>query len=330
MFYSKKGKDIQCSLCNRKCVIPDGKRGFCGVRENQKGKLFALSYGKACAFDLDPIEKKPFYHFYPGSTALSIATVGCSFSCQHCQNWEISQWRGEQIPGMDLPPEKIVESAKDKKCNIIAYTYTEPTIFYEYARDTGVLARKAKMKNVFVTNGYATPEVVKDASKNFLDAARIDLKGPKEHYKKVCGNVDYEKVLECISNYHKTGMHIEIITLVIPGHNDKKEWVKEAGEFLHSLSPDIPWHFTRFYPAWKMTDVEPTPVKTIENMHKWAKDAGMNYVYSGNIPGHEFDNTYCPNCNKILIERKGYEVTKNRLTKQKKCPECGHKINVVM
>jgi pyruvate formate lyase activating enzyme len=328
MFWKKEGKSVRCHLCYRGCLIADGAWGFCGIRQNQGGTLFARTYGRACSYEIDPIEKKPFFHFWPGSTSLSFATVGCNFRCLHCQNYTISQAKPGEVSELDLPPEKIVEMAKKQQCKSISYTYTEPIVFFEYAYDTGVLARKEKLLNTFVTNGYGTPEALKKA-RDFLDAARIDLKGDKEHYLKVCGGVLIDKVLENIKNTYKLGYHTEIITLVIPGMNDQKEWVEEMAGFLKGLSPDIPWHFTRFYPCYKMLDRPATDAKTLEDMHDWALAAGMRYVYAGNIPGHKYENTYCHKCGELLIQRWSFEITKANLAKGNKCPACGAKIPIV-
>ena len=327
MFYDKKGKTADCHLCYRSCRITEGKTGYCGIRQNIDGKLYALTYGKPCSYAVDPIEKKPFYHFWPGSLSFSIATVGCNFRCLHCQNADISQAKPGSLFESDLPPEKVVELTRQQNCDGLSYTYTEPTIFYEYCYDTGKLARKLGLYNTFVTNGYAQSEPIKKA-KDFLDAARIDLKGDKEHYLKICGGVVLENVLRCIKDYHKTGMHIEIITLAIEGDNDKKEWVMEMASFLKGLSQDIPWHFTAFYPAYKMMDTPPTSPKTLEKMHDWAKDAGMHYVYTGNVPGHKYESTYCPKCGALAIERHGFNIARVTLTKGYRCLSCGEKIPI--
>ncbi len=334
MFYAPLEEGaVKCMLCRRGCVIPDGGRGFCRVRKNVGGKLYSLNYGRAIGMAVDPIEKKPFYHFWPGSQAFSFATVGCNFRCLHCQNWDISQASPEDFPTPYTPPEELVREAERLGTRIIAYTYTEPTIFYEYARDTGVLAREKGMLNVFVTNGYTGKEAIDDAAKSFLDAARIDLKGGEEHYLKIAGGVVLDRVLDTIRDYYRTGMHVEIITLVIPGDNDTREFVARMAGFLRTeLSDEVPWHFTRFYPAYKMTDVPPTSVETLEKMHDWAKEEGMKYVYIGNVPGHEYNNTYCPKCGEKVIERDGFTVTGVALSGSPgkyKCPSCGTRIPIV-
>jgi len=327
MFYRKKDP-IECYLCYRNCKIPKGGWGLCGIRQNIDGTLYAMTYGRPCSYAVDPIEKKPFYHFWPGSLSFSIATVGCNFRCLHCQNADISQAKPGSLPEQEMEPEDVVSLAKRSGCQGISYTYTEPTIFFEYCYDIGRIARREGLYNNFVTNGYAQSEPIK-TSNEFLDATRIDLKGDEQHYLKVCGGVILENVLKCIRDYHKTGQHIEIITLVIERDNDKRDWVLAMADFLKKLSPDIPWHFTAFYPAYKMIDRPRTSLKTLEKMHDWAKEAGMRYVYTGNVPGHRHENTYCPNCGELAIERSGFSLIKINLTKDKRCPSCGEKIPIV-
>ena len=316
------GNSVNCFLCNRKCTIPEGKRGFCRVRENQGGTLYSLVYGKAVSYTIDPIEKKPFYHFMPGTSCFSFATVGCNFRCEHCQNWGISQ--PEKIFGEDLPPEKLVEMAK--RSSGIAYTYTEPTIFFEYAKDTAELARPQGLYNVFVTNGYMTSEAVKEMG--FLDASRIDLKAfTDEFYVKVCGGAHLEPVLNSIKLLHKR-MHVELITLLIPTLNDSEDELRALSKWVRDVSPDIPLHFTAYYPAHKMT-LPPTPLETLEKARKIAMEEGVRFVYTGNIPGAPGENTYCPNCGELLIKRIGFGISENKLTGKNTCPECGEKIPVV-
>jgi len=327
MLYEKVDGKMKCGLCYRRCLIDTNKTGFCNVRKNIDGKLCSLVYDKLASYSVNPIEKKPFFHYYPGSKWFSFSTVGCNFRCLHCQNYDISQAKPGEVPDFDVPPEKIVQMAKDYDAIGVSYTFTEPTVFFEYCYDTGIIARKNNLKNCFVTNGYMTPETVK-LSEDFLDAVRIDLKGDDSHYKKICGNIKLENVLECISNFYKTKMHLEIITLVIPDENDNRGTVRMFADFLLSLSSEIPWHFTRFYPCYKMLDKKITPVSTLEKMRNWASDFGMKYVYIGNVPGHEYENTHCPNCDALLIERWGFSIKKNIL-ENNKCPSCGEKIPIV-
>lgn len=323
LYDKKKGKIVQCKLCNRRCAIPDGGRGFCRVRENREGVLYSLVYGKACSYTTDPIEKKPFYHFMPGTNAFSFATVGCNFRCQHCQNWEISQ--AEAISGYDISPEGIVKLALRDNADGIAYTYTEPTVFFEYAYDTAEIARKQKLYSVFVTNGYMTKEAIDLMGK--IDASRIDLKAfTDKFYKEICGGASLEHVLESIKLLRKR-QHIEIITLLIPTLNDSDDELRALGKWVADLDKNIPLHFTAYYPAYKMS-IPPTPLSTLERARRIAIDEGVRYVYTGNIPGGEGENTYCPNCRGMLIKRYGFSVLENKV-RDGKCPSCGEKIPVV-
>ena len=327
VLYEKlENRNVKCNLCNRRCTIGIGRKGFCGVRENRDGTLYSLVYGKAVAWNIDSIEKKPFYHFFPGTNAFSIATVGCNFRCMWCQNWEISQ--PTEIFGQDLPPETIVKMTVDGKAQGIAYTYTEPTVFFEYAHDTAILGRKKGLYNVFVTNGYMTPETINKM--DFLDASRIDLKAFDEKtYMKYIGGAHLEHVLNSIKLLHKK-QHIEIINLVIPTINDSDDEIGALSEWVRDLDKEIPLHFTAYYPAHKFT-IPPTPIETLERAQKIAKEVGLNYVYTGNIPGHPGENTYCPNCGEPLIQRLGFFTVKNLIKDEKspKCPSCGHKIKIV-
>jgi len=321
LFYDKLGgKKVRCRTCYRYCEIPNKSIGYCRIRKNIDGKLYLTTYGKAYSPSLDPIEKKPFFHFKPGAVTYSFCTPGCNFHCLHCCNSHLSQGTLETVPCLDYSPKDLVNEAKKLGSNIISYTYTEPTVFFEYAYDTGVLARKEGMKNAFVTNGYASPEVVKK-SKDFLDAVRIDLKGDEKHYKEICGGIELDNVLECIKNYWKITKNLEIITLVIEGNNDNKDFVAQSANFLKKLSPEIPWHFIPFYPTYKMLDKKPTTETALRKMRNFALEEGMKYVYGGD------NNTYCPKCEKLLIERSGFSVKKHILSA--KCPSCGHKIPLV-
>ncbi|MFH0818249.1 MAG: AmmeMemoRadiSam system radical SAM enzyme [Candidatus Micrarchaeota archaeon] len=312
---------VSCFLCSRRCVIPNGKRGYCGVRENKQGTLYSLVWGRACSYAIDPIEKKPFYHFFPGTRAFSIATVGCTFHCAHCQNWEISQ-PGE-IYGENYSPEEVLRLSGE--CEGIAYTYTEPTIFMEYALDIAKLAREKGKYNVFVTNGYMTPEAIREMK--LIDASRIDLKSMRDKfYKEVCG-ASLEPVLESIKLLHKKG-HVELINLIIPGKNDSEEELRELSKWVCDLDSDIPLHFTVYHPAHKLF-APPTPAKTVERARAIAIEEGVHFAYAGNLPGHPGENTYCYNCNELLIERTGFFVSKYSLGKDKLCKKCGTKIKIV-
>jgi len=329
-FYEKleKGK-VRCTLCPHQCIISPGKRGICGVRENKKGILFSLVYGKAISWAVDPIEKKPLYHFFPGDDAFSFATVGCNFSCLNCQNYTISQISKEngEIPGETITPQKIVEATKKSKAKIIAYTYTEPTVFYEYAYETCKLAHSENIKNIFVTNGYIMPEPLKEIS-SFLDAANIDLKSIKEtFYRKICGG-RLKPVLDSIKLMKKLGIWVEITTLVIPGLNDSEDEFKGIVNFILQMDNGIPWHISRFYPAYKMRQYPPTPVETLRRAREIGKKMGLKYIYIGNVPGEESENTFCPECGKIIIKRRGYWIERMDI-KEGRCRFCNTKIEGV-
>jgi len=280
------GQNIQCEVCNHQCLILPGRRGICGVRENQDGKLYALNYGKVIAAHIDPIEKKPLYHFLPGTFSYSIATVGCNFKCLHCQNADISQytkeWGGEII-GDELLPEQVVKNAIKYNCPSISYTYTEPTIFLEYALDTMKLANQKGLKNVWVTNGYMSDKTLK-LIKPYLDAANVDLKSfSDEFYKRVCG-ARLQPVLDNLIKIKKAGIHLEVTTLIIPGENDSEKELKQiAGFVVEKLGADTPWHVSRFFPAYKMNNLPPTPVEKIYQAVEIGKKTGIKYVYAGNV-----------------------------------------------
>ncbi|WP_347275173.1 AmmeMemoRadiSam system radical SAM enzyme [Candidatus Kuenenia sp.] len=324
MFYEKLGDcKVKCHLCNHTCVITDGKRGICHVRQNFGGTLYSLVYGKLISENIDPIEKKPLFHFYPGSASYSVATAGCNFRCLNCQNYEISQLPkdSDKIPGKEVPPEKIVEDALEYNCKSIAYTYTEPTIFFEYAYEIAKLASSRSILNVFVTNGYTTYEAL-STIQPCLHAANIDLKGfSDETYKRICG-ARLEPVLNCIRAYKELGIWIEITTLVIPGINDSDSELKQIAGFIRSVGPEIPWHVSRFYPRYRLPDTPPTPVETLRKARTIGLEAGLRYVYEGNVPGEGGENTYCYQCNKILIKRYGYQILENNITNSK-CSKCG-------
>jgi pyruvate formate lyase activating enzyme len=324
MFYEKlAGSKVNCGLCRFRCVIADGKRGICGVRENRAGTLFTLVYGRAVAEHPDPIEKKPLFHFQPGSRTYSVATVGCNFRCQHCQNYSISQsvWEGGEISGFDLPPAEIVRKAVASGCSSISYTYTEPTIFYEYAYDTAVLARKAGLRNVFVTNGYITSPALNQISP-FLDAANIDLKGFSEKFYREVVHAKLGEVLETIIEYKRLGIWLELTTLIIPGHNDSDREIEQLARFIaEQVGVDTPWHVSQFYPTYRLTDQPRTPLATLRRARQIGLDAGLRNVYEGNVPGEGGENTRCPACGEPLILRHGFHIQENRI-RDGKCPSC--------
>jgi len=329
MLYEKQeGKRVKCNACARRCVISDGGSGFCMVRKNEGGKLFSLVYGKAVSASVDPIEKKPLFHFNPGASVMSVATIGCNFRCQFCDNWMISQ--GKQIAGRDFPPSDVVKTARDNGCLGISYTYTEPTVFFEYAYDTAVLAHQVSYFNTFVTNGYMTPEAVKTIAA-YLDAATVDFKGgaDPEFYKSTSSVPSVEPIFHALAEMRRNGVHIEITNLIVPRIGDSLERIRELAAWIRSaLGKDTPFHLLRFHPDYQMTTIQATPMETLEKAYIAAKDAGLSYVYIGNVPGHPCENTYCPNCNEMLIKRYGFEITKWSLTKNMQCPVCGHTIPI--
>lgn len=317
--------EVQCLLCPRECILAEGQRGICGVRQNIKGKLYTLVYGRPVAVHVDPIEKKPISHMLPGSKSFSIATAGCNLGCRFCQNWQISQVLPEEIRSYDLPPEKVVQLALENNCQSIAYTYSEPTIFYEYMIETAKLAHQKGLKNVYVTSGYINPEPLRELCK-YIDAANLDIKGfTEDYYRKYClGKL--QPVLESAKIIQEEGVWIELTNLILPTINDDMEVIREMCEWIiKNLGPDVPLYFSRFFPAYKITYLPPTPVETLEKAREIALDVGLHYVYIGNVPGHPAEHTYCPNCGKLLIQRVGFFVTTNNLN-ENRCPSCGEKI----
>lgn len=318
--------DVRCHLCGHNCLIRKGQRGICAVRENIDGTLFSLVYRKLVSINIDPIEKKPLFHFLPGSTSLSIATVGCNFRCKHCQNYEISQYPRERkfpIPGTDTSPEEVVNAALENGCESISYTYTEPTIFFEYAYDCAKLAHERGIRNVFVSNGYTGREAVKLIAP-YLDANNIDLKGGDKFYKEICG-ARVGPVKDTIALMKELGVWLEITTLIIPGLNDSEKNLTEIAEFICSVDPGIPWHVSQFYPTYKLLDRPPTPVAKLRQAMEIGYASGLRYVYEGNVPG-EGENTFCPFCKNVLVKRIGYQVLGNKIN-EGRCPACGNPID---
>lgn len=332
LYKKLKDKKVQCQNCAHYCIILPGKRGTCGVKENIDGALYALNYGKAIACHIDPIEKKPFFHFLPGSYSLSIATVGCNFACKNCQNWDISQgFKGaKEIPGDDLSPEEIVKIALKNKLPSISYTYTEPTIFLEYALDTMKLARKAGLKNNFVSNGFMSPESAKLVIP-YLDANNIDLKSfSDEFYKSNCGG-RLQPVLDTAKLMKKSGVWVEITTLVIPTLSDSEEMFRSIAKFIkEELGSETPWHISQFSGAisWKLQHIPDTSVETLQIAWKIGKETGLKYVYTGNIPGLPSEDTFCPQCGTVCIDRTNYII--HRHDKNGKCPKCGVDLNLII
>ncbi len=318
---------VQCRLCRFFCVIGPGERGRCGVRENRGGKLYSLVYGKAIAENIDPIEKKPLFHFLPGSRSYSIATAGCNFRCLHCQNYQISQVAGVDLErsGFDLPAATAVARAEAGGCASIAYTYTEPTIYLEYALDIAMLAREKGLRNVFVTNGYTGPEALA-ATAPFLDAANVDLKGFSESFYREVTGAGLQGVLETLILYKKLGIWLEVTTLVIPDCNDSEDELENIAHFIAGeLGTGTPWHITAFYPTYKMLDKPRTPVSTLRRAREIGLEAGLQFVYVGNIPGEEGENTFCPACGRKVIDRSGFSLRDVRV-KEGKCDFCGENL----
>lgn len=346
---------VLCTLCPHDCHIAEGGRGACGVRYNHQGCLYTLVYDKVISREVNPIEKKPLFHFYPGSYAYSIATVGCNLRCSFCQNWQISQWPKMHLPkklgakvdvaadpesicplladlqgvvaGKTISPGQIVEAAVKTGCISISYTFTEPTIFYELAYDTAAIAHKHGLKNNFVSNGFINEAPLRELA-TVLDAANIDLKFFRDESYRRVSRARLQPILDAIRLYHELGVWLEITTLIIPDLNDSDEELHQIAEFIYDLDPAIPWHVTQYYPAYKMFDHPPTPVATLRRARKIGLETGLRYVYEGNVPGEGGENTYCYKCHALLIERYGFHVRKNRIS-DSQCPDCGTPIDGV-
>ncbi|NYB52895.1 MAG: AmmeMemoRadiSam system radical SAM enzyme [Methanobacteriaceae archaeon] len=329
ILYEKLDGALNCHVCHRGCVISNGKTGFCGMRQNEDGTMYSLNYASASSVAVDPIEKKPLFHFYPGSLSFSLGSVGCNFRCPYCQNWTISQATLEEIGTNDILPEHAIELAQENLCASISWTYNEPTMWFEYTYDSAKLAKKNDVKTVYVTNGYMSQESL-DLISPYLDAANVDLKGMSDtFYQELC-QARLEPVLENIQIMHDQGIHLEVTNLVIPGYNDSHEDLSALVKFMAEVDVEIPLHFTRFYPHYHMKQVPPTPVETLEKAQKMATEAGIKYVYVGNVPGSDGENTRCPECRELLIKRDGFTIRANHLKKDKKCPECGAKIHIMV
>jgi len=329
MFYSTLDNErVRCELCPHRCVIAPGKRGLCKVRENDHGRLYTLIYGSVSSVAVDPIEKKPLFHFYPGSEVLSLGTAGCNFRCAHCQNATISQAGPEDVSLEEMPPEKAVRLARRYRCDGIAWTYNEPTIWYEHAYDGAQEAKRAGLYTVWVTNGYIMEEPFRRIAP-YLDAMNVDVKASDEgFYREVCG-AQLEPVRHTCSLARRLGIHLEITYLIIPGHNDSDEALSNHCDWLVSaLGEEVPCHFSRFYPCYKMLDVPSTPLSTLLRAREIAKEKGIKYVYLGNVAHGRYENTYCPQCGELLIERSGFYVFCDKV-KDGRCPQCGANIPVI-
>ena len=324
--YEKLAEDVvRCELCPRECVVSDVERGFCGVRENQKGVYKTLVYNRVCALNIDPIEKKPLFHFLPGTSAFSIATAGCNVNCKFCQNWNISQVRPEQVRNLELTPDEIAVECVAKSIPTVAYTYSEPVIFYEYMYDTAVRTSKDGIRNVVITGGYIKEKPLRELLE-VVDAIKVDLKSFSEQYYKDIVNGELQPVLDAIRIIHESDKWLEIVYLVVPTLNDSDDEFRALCKWVMSeLSADVPVHFTRFHPTYLMTNLPPTPTSTLERAYEIARAEGLKYPYIGNVPGHTGEHTFCPNCGETVIERFGFKIMKNILS-EGMCGSCGQSI----
>jgi pyruvate formate lyase activating enzyme len=322
------GAKTQCELCNWRCLIEDGQSGRCAMRRNQGGTLYSLNYHKVCSANPDPIEKKPLFHFQPGSRSFSIAAMGCNFRCEFCQNWQVSQaaFEAGHISGQPIPPEEIVEAAVREGCASVAYTYTEPTIFMELCNECGRLAKQRGLANVFVSNGFMTIDAI-DFASDWLDGINVDLKAFTEHYYKRLCKARLQPVLDTISYIAKqTNIWLEITTLLIPGENDSNDELEQIADFIvNNVGADVPWHVSRFHPQYRYMDSVPTSAGALERAYEIGRAAGLHYIYIGNVPGSKSESTLCYNCGQMLIERVGYRIIANNL-ENSKCPDCGTEI----
>jgi len=321
--YYEKLKDgiIECRLCPRKCVVSDLERGYCGVRENLGGEYYTLVHSRVCSYNIDPIEKKPFFHFLPGTSAFSIATAGCNMNCKFCQNWNISQFRPEDVNHIKLTPDDCARVAYDNGSPSIAYTYSEPTVFYEYMIDCAYAAKKLNIRSAVVTAGYIEKDPLLELI-GLVDAIKIDLKAYTEsYYKEICDS-ELQPVLDTLVTIKNSGTWLEIVYLMLPGLNDSEREISGLCDWLlDNLGEDVPIHFTRFHPSYQLQNLPMTPLQSLEQAHSIAKEKGLRYCYIGNVFGHDAENTYCHNCGMLLIGRRGFQITANKLDRGK-CPSC--------
>jgi pyruvate formate lyase activating enzyme len=318
----------RCIICPRMCTLSKGAKGFCGTKENRGGKIFNLTYGLLSAISVDPIEKKPLAHFYPGSLSLSISSVGCSFTCPWCQNWHLSTAKPDTALKR-VPPDYVVDMAHRQECTSISYTYNEPLINLDYVEDTARLAKKEGVKNVLVTNGYVSMKALSRVV-DVIDAANVDWKGfSEEFYRKHC-SADLQSVLDSTVEMHKKGVHVEVTFLIIPETNDGEDEARKMAKYLvDRLGPDVPLHLSRFYPQYKFSHLPQTPIETLLRARKAAKEEGVHYVYVGNVPGKGYEDTVCPKCGKTVVGRVGYDITAWHLDEEKHCEKCGTPIPIV-
>ncbi len=326
--YEKKGDRVKCGICERRCIIPPEKKGFCNTRVNISGRLYTLAYGDISAVESRPIEIKPFFHFYPGSTALTFSTWGCNFRCPWCQNWHLSREEPDPKRANYIPPERMIEMTVQYGDSGLCVSFQEPTMLFEYSVSIFPMAKSRGLYNCYVSNGYLSSEALSMLRNAGMDAINIDIKGDREVYTKYCGGIDVNVVWRNAAEAKKMGMHVEMVNLIVTDVNDDEEcinWI--INSHLRNLGPEIPLHFTRYHPAYKFTKPS-TSVEILENAYSLAKDAGIMYPYLGNVPGHDFENTYCPNCGKLLIKRMSYTVLRYEITEKKKCPKCGESIPI--
>jgi len=321
---------VQCNVCRRRCVIPEGKRGFCWTRLNERGTLYSLAYGQVSFMSVAPIEKKPLYHFYPGSYAMSFGTLGCNFRCPGCQNWDIAHAKIdlEAVATEYISPEESITLAKRHHCQGMSWTYNEPTVWFEYTLDGAKLSKKERLYTTYVTNGYMTTEALNMIGP-YLDSFRVDIKGFSENtYQRIANVSEFTGILEITkAAKEKWGMWVEIVTNIIPGYNDDTATLKKIASWIASdLGMNTPWHVTQFVPHLRLSNLAPTPVSTLERAQTIGRDAGLPYVYIGNIPAHPGQNTYCPTCNELLIERHNFGPLRNELAPGGICPGCGHEL----
>jgi len=325
-YYRPTGKSVQCTLCPKFCVIPEGEAGFCRVRVNKGRKLYTQVYGQPCSVAFHPMEQGPIFHAYPGARCLALATAGCNLRCKYCQNWQMSQFSAEETDNYDLPPDKVIEMAREYKCEAVVFAYTEPIVYFEYAIDTAKAAKAAGLKTVLVTAGYADIQPLRDFCR-YMDVIRIDLKGFREDFYRDVVDGTLQPVLNAIKAVHKEDVWLEIVDPIVPGFNDDPDEIKDMSKWLlDNIGADVPLHFLRFFPAYKMRNHPPTPEKVLNRARNIAMETGLKYVYLGNLPGSDGENTFCPNCGKRLIKRTGYlGITENNIVKNK-CRFCGYQI----